>query len=57
MRGLIYLVDDEPAVCEVTRRMLERAGYTVETMGTQRGGGRRAACPPGGSGAARCCAP
>lgn len=34
MSGLIYLVDDEPAVCEVTRRMLERAGYTVETMDT-----------------------
>jgi len=34
MSALIYVVDDEPTVCDVTRRMLERAGYTVQTMRT-----------------------
>ena len=36
MNALIYIVDDEPTVCGVTRRMLEQAGYTVQTMHTAR---------------------
>ena len=27
MSGVIYVVDDDPAIRDVTRRMLERAGY------------------------------
>lgn len=32
MGALIYVVDDEPLVCDLARRMLERAGYCVRTM-------------------------
>lgn len=32
MSTLIYVVDDEPLVCDLTRRMLERAGYRVQLM-------------------------
>lgn len=32
MSGVIYVVDDDPAIRDVTRRMLERFGYTVQTM-------------------------
>lgn len=43
MGALIYVVDDKPLVCNLTRRMLERAGYRVRTMdsGAQAAAGLR----------------